>query len=293
MKLRVALLQMNPEETLHANQIKGELYCRQAAALGADIALFPEMWSNGYRFPVLTDPAAVERWQSQAISRDHPLIEHFQNLARELNLAIAITYLETWYGGPRNSLSLIDRHGEILFTYAKVHTCEWGVEALLTPGDSFYVETLDTASGPVKVGAMICYDRESPEPARILMLQGAEVILVPNACTIEENRITQLRTRAYENMVAVALANYAAPAEKGHSIAFDGMAFDANEQSLNMKVIEAGEEEGVYLAVFDLDKLRAYRASEVWGNAYRKPRAYGMLVSEQVEPPFVRPDSRR
>jgi len=293
LKLHVALLQLNPEATLEANQRKGETCCRQAAALGADVVLFPEMWSNGYRFPARDNPAAVEQWQSQAIGRDHPVIRHFQTLARELNLAIAITYLEAWDGSPRNSLSLIDRHGKIVFTYAKVHTCDFGVEALLTPGEAFCVEALDTTQGPVKVGAMICYAREFPEPARILMLQGAEVILVPNACPIEENRISQLRTRAYENMVAVALANYAAPTENGHSIAFDGIAFDANEQSLNMKVIEAGGEEGVCLAVFDLDKVRAYREVECWGNSYRKPRTYGLLTSEQVAPPFVRPDSRR
>jgi hypothetical protein len=43
----------------------------------------------------------------------------------------------------------------------------------------------------------------------------------------------------------------------------------------------------------DLDWLRAYRASEVWGNAYRKPRRYGILTSPTVDPPFVRPDARR
>ena len=48
------------------------------------------------------------------------------------------------------------------------------VERHLTPGDGFHVAELDTAEGPVKVGAMICYDREFPESARILMLQGAE-----------------------------------------------------------------------------------------------------------------------
>ena len=54
---------------------------------------------------------------------------------------------------------------------------------------------------------MICYDREYPESARILMLKGAEVILVPNDCGSMQPRIRALSTRAYENMVAVAMAN--------------------------------------------------------------------------------------
>ena len=82
------------------------------------------------------------------------------------------------------------------------------MERNLTPGDDFYVAELDTACGPVQVGGMICYDREFPESARILMLKGAELILVPNACPMEINRLSQLRARAYENMTAIATCNY-------------------------------------------------------------------------------------
>jgi predicted amidohydrolase len=199
---------------------------------------------------------------------------------------------------PRNSLSLIDRSGDIVMTYAKVHTCDFDVECALTPGDDFYVCELGTAQGRVKVGAMICYDREFPESARILMLKGAEILLVPNACEMEINRIPQLRARAYENMVGIALTNYAAPYENGHSIAFDGMAYTLNPDggdgsSRDMLIIEAGEQEGVYLAPFDLHMLRTFREAETQGNSYRKPNRYHLLVSEDVQPPFVRVDGRR
>ena len=51
-------------------------------------------------------------------------------------------------------------------------------------------------------------------------------------------------------------------------------------------MVEAGENEGVYLAPLPLDKLRAYRAREVHGNAYRRPRLYGPLTEERVEAPL-------
>jgi predicted amidohydrolase len=140
---------------------------------------------------------------------------------------------------------------------------------------------------------MICYDREFPETARILMLQGVELILVPNACEMEENRTGQLRARAYENMVGVALTNYAATPHFGHSVAFDGMAFTADGQSRDTTLVRAGEDEGVYIATFNLENLREYRAREKWGNAFRRPRYYHPLISPQVEPPFVRPEARR
>ncbi|MCL4560655.1 MAG: carbon-nitrogen hydrolase family protein [Chloroflexi bacterium] len=303
--LRVALLQLNScGNDQQANLEKGETYCRQAAASGADIAVFPEMWNIGYT-PYSEDvwkddfnpfnPAYGElqkAWQAQGVSRQDELIRHYQGLAQELEMAIAVTYLEKWEPAPRDTVSLIDRHGEIVMTYAKVHTCDFSLEASCTPGDEFFVCTLDTQRGPVQVGAMICYDREFPESARLLMLKGAEIILVPNACEIEQNRMAQLRSRAYENMLAVALANYAGPRDKGHSVAFDGIAFD-KQGSRDMLVVEAGENEGVFIAEFDLDRLRDYRERESWGNAYRKPRAYGELVSEEVRPPFVRKESRR
>jgi predicted amidohydrolase len=86
-------------------------------------------------------------------------------------------------------------------------------------------------------------------------------------------------------MVGVAMANYAGP-QWGHSVAYDGVAFA--DRSRDMLLIEAGESEGVYLARFDLERLRAYRTREVWGNAFRRPQRYGLLTSLDVEPPFVR-----
>jgi len=293
--IKVALLQMTGCGTDRAASLaKGEAFCRRARVMGADIALFPEMWSVGMTFFDPKRAGECERWQAQAISRDDPFITHFRNLARELQMAIALTYLEQWDGAPRNSVSLINRHGEVVLTYAKVHTCEFDIEAALTPGDGFPVCTLETEQGDVKIGFMICFDREFPESARILMLQGAELILTPNACTLEHHRLIQFRTRAYENMVGVAMTNYAAPQNNGHSAAFDAVAYPVPDgEPRDTLIIEAGEGEDVFLAAFDMDNIRAYRQREVWGNAFRRPRLYAMLTASEVEPPFVRPDATR
>jgi predicted amidohydrolase len=287
----VALLQMTScGDDQDANQEKGELFCRRASEMGADIALFPEMWNVGYSLKHLNQQ---KLWQEKAISTRDKFIVHFQKLAQELKMAIALTYLESWGGSPRDSISIIDRCGQIPMTYAKVHTCDFDVESSLTPGDDFRVCMIDTAQGPVQIGAMICYDREFPESARTLMLKGAEIILVPNACPLDNNRIGQFQARAFENMVGVAMTNYAAPQENGHSVAFSGVAYEQDEHSLDTLIIEAGEEEGIYLAEFDLDRLRDYRRRETWGNAYRKPSKYGLLTSLQIKEPFIRKDARR
>ncbi len=181
----------------------------------------------------------------------------------------------------------------MVLTYSKVHTCDFDTEACLVPGDGFRVGTLDLTEGSVEVGAMICYDREFPESARALMLEGAEVILVPNACEMDDHRTQMTRVRALENMVGVATANYAAPQEDGHSVAFSPLAYGEDERPIDTLLVRAGRDEDVVVADFDLDAIREWRRRETWGNAYRKPPRYGPLVSGLVREPFVRSDSRR
>ena len=287
----VALLQLLPEGSQEGNLQKGIAACRRAKESGADLALFPEMWSNGYNIP--EDGKAL---RAAAIPAEDEFVLAFGRLARELDMAIAVTLLEAYEPLPRNTVVLFDRHGKHRLTYAKVHTCDFGEERRLTPGKGFYTAELDTAVGPVRVGAMICYDREFPESARILMLQGAEILLVPNACPMEINRLSQLRGRAYENMLGIATCNYPSgqPDCNGRSSAFDGVAYlPDTEGSRDMCILEAGNEEGIYFARFDLDLLREYRKSEVHGNAYRHPQKYHLLVEEKIAEPFVRSDYRK
>lgn len=289
--LNIALLQIAPTDSLEGNLEKGTAACRRAKELGADIALFPEMWSNGYR--IYGRPA--EEWKAEAISAESEFVRAFGRLAGELDMAVGVTLLEAWEGGPRNTLVLFDRFGERKLTCAKVHTCDFDVERNLTPGEDFYVTDLDTACGPVRVGAMICYDREFPESARLLMLKGAELILTPNACPMELNRLSQLRARAFENMLAVATCNYpdSVPDCNGGSSVFDGVAYlPEAEGSRDTCLLQAGGEEGVCVAGLDLDMLRAYRGREVHGNAYRRPKKYALLTDTRIDEPFIRANRR-
>lgn len=246
--------------------------------MGADIAVFPEMWSDGYVIP--QDKKAIE---ALSITKDSDFIQGFKKLAAELQMAIGITFLESHDRKPLNSIILFDRKGNEALHYSKVHTCAFDLENMLSPGEDFFVADLDIGRDIVKVGSMICFDREFPESARILMLKGAELILAPNACPMEINRLSALRTRAYENMVAIATCNYPVgqPDCNGRSTVFDGVAWLRGEPGArDMCILEAPGEEGVYAADIDLDMLREYRANEVMGNRYRHPEKYGILTSD-------------
>ena len=275
MRLNIALLQLLPEAGLDRQLKKGAAACLAAKRMGADIALFPEMWSSGYVLPRESGDADVS-----AVGAGSEFVRAFGRLALELRMAVGITFLERHEPGPLNSLILFDRHGEERLHYSKVHTCAFDAEKVLSPGEEFRVADLDTDRGMVRVGAMICFDREFPESARILMLKGAEVILAPNACPMEINRLSALRTRAYENMLAVATCNYPKghPDCNGRSTVFDGVAWLRDEPDVrDMCILEAPEEEGIYVARIDMDMLRDYREHEVMGNKYRHPDRYGIL----------------
>ena len=124
MNLKIALLQITPCGTLEKNLEKGIEYCRKAKEMGADIALFPEMWSNGY--DICERPP--EEWKDEAVPGDSEFVRAFGEAAGELQMAVGITLLEKREEGVCNTLILFDRFGKRQLTYAKVHTCDFGAE---------------------------------------------------------------------------------------------------------------------------------------------------------------------
>ena len=276
MVFKIAFLQLLPGGSLEKQYAVGRAACVKAKELGADAALFPEMWSTGYSIP-----QNEKDLRELAIGRDHSFITAFRDLSEELEMAVGITFLEEHEPRPLNSVIVFDRAGREVLHYSKVHTCAFDEEAALSPGKDFPTAELDFGRGTVRIGAMICFDREFPESARILTLRGAELILAPNACPMEINRLAALRTRAYENMTAVATCNYpeGQPDCNGRSTLFDGVPWLPDEPGVrDMCVFEAPGTAGVYTAELDLDMLRTHRADDVMGGKYRRPEAYGPLL---------------
>lgn len=173
--MRIALAQFraaanDPETNLH----RGLDICREAAAVGADLLVFPEMWSTGYGARP-REPKARAAWERGAIRPDSHWLESFRESAREHDMAVVATYVQAGPAGPANAATLIDRRGQDLLTHTKVHTCDFTWEEALVPGADFDVARLDTRAGHIDVGIMICFDREFPESSRALAVLTTEV----------------------------------------------------------------------------------------------------------------------
>jgi len=283
MKFRVALLQISAfGDDQSRNLAKGAQACREAKALGADLAVFPELWNIGATLSPL-DSEGQRRWIASAIDQKSSFFQTFAALARDQEMNIAMTYLEAHQPLPRNTVSVLNNRGEVLLNYSKVFICDFGKDELqklkpssddigcdvnCSPGDSFDVCRLEGIRGQVTVGAMICADREFPEAATQLMLNGAELVIVPNARNWDEIRTAGLKTRAFENLVGIAMTNYPG-LNRGSSQAHSCVAWRAG-LSTDTIITKAGEQEQILLITFDVDDIRAFRKTESWRMNYRK-----------------------
>jgi len=218
------------------------------------------MYSNGHAGFDPRDDRSKQRWQREAEKLDGDYIQRFREAARDSERYVVATLLEAAAPKPLNSALLIDPQGNTVLHHRKVHICDFDAPELACGrGDDFRAVDIATSAGRVRVGIMICMDREFPEAARSLSRDGAEVAFVPNCCTLATDRaqrdvrIAQMRGRAFEMVMGIAVANYPAPTADGHSFAVD-----PNGTVIAM----ADDSPALTVATFDLELIRRMRVED-------------------------------
>ncbi|MCX5839789.1 MAG: carbon-nitrogen hydrolase [Deltaproteobacteria bacterium] len=173
----------------------------KAAKKGANIICFPELFNTGYHLEILKDKmyGLRERIDGYTVNR-------FREFASKTktHIHISLALEKEVKGVVFNAAVMIDDEGEVRGVYSKNHL--FGTESsFFARGDGYPV--FDTKYG--RVGIMICYDANFPEPARILTLKGAELLVVHAAWRIQDKAIWDqlIPTRALENSVFVAAVN--------------------------------------------------------------------------------------
>jgi predicted amidohydrolase len=313
--LRAAAAQMGPTQKADSREhTLGRMLAllEEAAARGATLVVFPELAFTTF-FP---------RWLFEAEALDHyfergmpnPAVQPLFDRARELGVGFYVGYAELTSDGQRFNCSiLVDRDGEILGRYRKVHlpgSVEPRAGAAYQQLEKRYFEYGDLGfpafrAGPdwghAIMGMMICNDRRWPEGWRVLGLQGVELVCVgynsaaydPNGGVSEDAALRTFHSRlvtqanAYMNATwAIAVAK--AGNEDGSGLIGGSCIVDPNGRIVTEAQTLADE---IIVADLDLDLCRQGKDKMFNFAAHRRPEQYTAITERAgvIEPAALDP----
>lgn len=281
----VAATQMACTWDRDANVHKAEQLVRAAAEGGAQIVLLQEL----FEAPYFCIEQHGEHFALATSRNGNALLTHFQALAAELSVVLPISWFERAGNSFFNSLCMIDADGSVLGYYRKSHipnSIGYQEKTYFSPGDSGF-QVWDTRYA--RVGAAICWDQWFPEAARVMALQGAELLLYPTAIGSEPGNEgldssghwqRTMQGHAAANVVPVIASNRIGEETAKHDeslrISFYGKSFIVDHTGALVQ--SSHTDEAVLVSDFDLDEIDAYRRE--WGVFRdRRPDLYGDLLT--------------
>ncbi len=276
--LRVALVQMNSQESKTHNLHRATELIQEAAATGAKFVALPEYvdyLGPKETIPEISEPipGSLSRMYS-ALAREHGIYLHCGSFHEQSEIP-GIVY---------NTSLLIDPTGQIISKYRKIHLFDIDITGNVTANESAGVrpgnEIVAGNIGNHRVGLSICYDLRFPELYRQLALDGAEILLVPAAFTMftgKDHWITLLQARAIENQAFVL-----APAQWGkHPPNSDCYGHSVIIDPWGTILSQAPDGEGVIAADLRFTSLERIRR-ELPSLSNRRPEAYSGIEQPAV-----------
>ena len=281
-KVVVAATQMSCTWDREATLAKAEKLVREAAFKGANIILLQELFET----PYFCQRHDFEYMDLSTTLEENPAVKRFQEVAKELDVVIPVSFFERAGNAAFNSIAIIDADGTVLGKYRKTHIPDgmpYAEKFFFTPGDTGF-KVWKTKYGTIGVG--ICWDQWFPEAARCMALLGAEILFYPTAIGSEPVLQTDskphwqrcMQGHAAANIMPVVASNRIGhEVQKDSEMTFYGSSFIADETG--GLVVEADREtEGVITAEFDLDAIAQKRRE--WGVFRdRRPEMYGTLLT--------------
>ncbi|MBS3826006.1 carbon-nitrogen hydrolase family protein [Candidatus Bipolaricaulota bacterium] len=255
---KIALIQQHATNEVTENLERGVENFKRAANNGADLIAFPELAF----LPFLPQSSSCNDSDSYAESIPGELTDRFRSLAREYEAVVVLNMYERDGDKTYDSSPILDADGELLGVTRMVHIMEgpgFHEKEYYTPGrDSKSV--FNTAVG--KVGVAICYDRHYPEYMRYLGLEGAEIVVVPQAGATNEWSEgifeAELQVASFQNGYFSALVNRVGKEEVNH---FSGGSYVVDPDG--QIVSKAGEtEDEILYAKLDPGKIEQSSAKQ-------------------------------
>ena len=284
-KITVAALQLALGSDDEAGNIDAVAQLvERAAGEGAEIILPPELFSGPY-FCRVEDEALF------ALARptlEHPSVVAMRKLAKSLKVTIPTSFFERDGHHYYNTLAMIGPDGEVMGTYRKSHIPDgpgYEEKFYFRPGnDGFKVWDVPHSGGTTRIGVGICWDQWYPECARVMALQGAELLFYPTAIgsepyddNLDTSRMWRraMQGHAVSNCMPVIAANRIG--REGDQ-SFYGHSFIADEWGDLLR--EFGDEEtGVLVSTLDLAQAAKHRAGMGFFRD-RRPQLYGRIAED-------------
>ena len=265
-----------------ANLNKAFNLIEKACEQKVDILLLQELFQDNYFCSTKN-----EKFFDLAVDYPtHPMFEKFSNICKDKNISLPISFFEKKEDKFFNSLVMIDSSGKFSEVYNKSHIPEG-------PGynEKYYFEKGNTGfkvfnTPKAKVGCAICWDQWFPECARILTLQGADIILYPSAIGSEphmpelnskEHWINTMIGHAAANQIPIVASNrIGKEIEENMELNFYGNSIIIDHLGNILKKMNSIEE-GIIMEKLDLSISRNYR--KMWGNFRdRRPDLYKKIL---------------
>lgn len=265
--LKLGLIQMDCAfGDRQANLKKAEKMVRDAARRGAGLICLPECFSTGY------SAEQISRMTGWAEPADGETVNKMQELARELGVYLVVPLLLTTGPGIcENSAVLVNDDGTVAGLYSKTHTI--GDEKIFIKRGTRY-PVFETKYG--KIGLLICYDMAFPEPARLLALKNAELILFPSAWRDRLNyRLmweNNLISRALDNVIFTAGINRAGVID---NVRFSGESMVVDPRGSILQ--KASDGETLLVQEIDFENISEERRINL-AMLDRHPHDYAMLA---------------
>ena len=271
--MKTGIIQLRCTEDVQANRKHLEENIARAAAMGAELVVLQELHDSLYFCQVeSTDNFDL------AVSIPGPVTEHYASLAKQHGIVLVTSLFEKRAAGLyHNTAVVFEKDGSIAGRYRKMHIPDdpaYYEKFYFTPGDLGF-HPIQTSVG--RLGVQVCWDQWYPEGARLMALQGADMLIYPTAIGFEstdtpdeqarqrEAWITVQRGHAVANGLPVVSVNRVGyepdPSQQTNGIQFWGSSFVAGPQGEILHQASQTEEE---VTVVDIDMKRSENVRRWW-----------------------------
>ncbi|MBQ4352918.1 MAG: carbon-nitrogen hydrolase [Prevotella sp.] len=204
--MKIGIIQQHNTASVDDNKHRLAEHIAQVAAQGAELVVLQELHNSLY----FCDVEDVSRFDL-AEPVPGPSTEFYGSLARQHNIVLVTSLFERRAAGLyHNTAVVFERDGSIAGKYRKMHIPDdpaYYEKFYFTPGDLGF-QPIDTSVG--RLGVLVCWDQWYPEAARLMALQGAELLIYPTAIGFDPHDTSDEQERQREAWTTVM---------RGHAVA--------------------------------------------------------------------------